>query len=193
MSMDNILVVGVAASAGGLQPMIQLVERAVCHENMAFILVPHMSRDYESALPAILKRISSLHIKQITHDMPIERCHLYVLPPNYYAEVEGHRLILIDRPPRGVNHSADILFRSLARTHGENSIGVVLSGADVEADGKEGIIAIKDHGGHTYAQDPATAEFPGMPNAAIATGKVDTVMSPEEIGNELTLVSWADS
>lgn len=193
MNAENILVVGVAASAGGLQPMIQLVEKAVCHENMAFILVPHLSRDYESALPSILKRISKLSIKKITHDMPIDRCHLYVLPPNYYAEVKGNRLVLVDRPPRGVNHSADVLFKSLAHHYGENSIGVVLSGADVEADGKEGIITIKDHGGHTYAQDPSSAEFPGMPSAAIRTGKVDSVMTPEEIGNELTLVSWADS
>lgn len=188
---ENILVVGIASSAGGMEPLMTVVEKAVCHENMTFILVPHLSRDYESALPAILRRISTLSIKVITHNMEIEKCHLYVLPPGHYAEIKEGRLILIPRPERGPNHSADVLFRSLGSYYGRNAIGVVLSGADVEADGSEGIIAIKNNGGHTYAQDPSTAEFTGMPNAAIKTGKVDSVMSAEDIGNELTLVSWA--
>lgn len=188
---DNILVVGVASSAGGLEPLTELIAKAICHENMAFILVPHLSRDMESALPEILKRFSTLVIKRITHDIAIERCHLYILPPGFYAVIRGSRLHLIPRPLCPINHSADVLFKSLAESYGKNSIGVVLSGADVGADGSEGIVAIKNHGGHTYAQDPETASHPGMPKAAIATGKIDSIMSPEEIGNELTLVSWA--
>lgn len=188
---DHILVVGIASSAGGLDPMITVVEKAVCHENMAFVLVPHLSRDYESALPDILRRVSKLKIKTITHNMEIEKCHLYVLPPGQYAIIKDGKLCLIRRPDKGANHSADVLFASLAKYYRKNAIGIVLSGADVEADGSEGIVEIKHHGGHTYAQEPATAEFKGMPEAAIATGMIDSVMSAEDIGNELALVSWA--
>ncbi len=182
---------GIASSAGGLTPMMEIIEKAICHENMAFILAPHLSRDRETELPTILKRISSLTIKLITHDMEIQKCHLYILPPGFYAKVKNHRLVLEARPDKGPNLSADVLFKSLADCYGENSIGIVLSGANVGADGTEGIIAIKNKGGHTYAQDPKTALFPGMPEAAIVTGKIDSIMTAEEIGNELTVVSWA--
>ncbi len=123
--------------------------------------------------------------------MEIEKCHLYVLPPGQYAEIKEGKLALKPRPPGGANHSADVLFRTLGTYYRENSIGVDLSRSEVEAEGKEGIIAIKDNGGHTYAQEPSTAQFSGMPDAAIRTGKVDFIMTPAEIGNELTLVSWA--
>lgn len=189
----DILVVGIASSAGGLGPLTEVIEKAICHENMAFILVPHLSRDFESQLPKILKKFSTLQICRIEHNMKLKRCHLYVLPPGHYARVENHVLVLDKRPERGTNQSADVLFKSLAKEYGENAIGVVLSGAGVGADGTEGIIAIKEHGGHTYAQDPKTAEFPQMPESAIRTGMIDSVLSPEEIGNELTLVSWAEA
>lgn len=188
---ENILVVGIASSAGGIKPLMSLVEKAICHENMSFILVPHLSRDHESTLPDIMRRVSSLKIKVIAHNMEIEKCHLYVLPPGHYAEIENGKLVLLPRPSKGPNHSADILFRSLGNYYRKNAIGVVLSGADVEADGSEGVVSIKEYGGHTYAQDPATAEFTGMPIAAINTGKIDSVMSAADIGNELTLVSWS--
>lgn len=191
MKTSEILVVGIASSAGGIQPLIELVKNAICHENMAFVLVPHLSRDYESALPEILDRISELKIKPIENKMPIERCHLYVLPSNYYAEIKDNYLVLIERPDKGPNQSANVLFKSLAQFYRENAIGVVLSGSAAGSDGSEGVEAIKEAGGHTYAQTPKTAEFPQMPEAAIATGAVDSVMGPAEIGHELTLVSWA--
>lgn len=192
MTVDKkILLVGIASSAGGLIPLEELIKEAICHENMAFIVVPHLSRDYESALPNILKRVSKLKVKVISDSMTIERCHLYVLPPNYYARVENNLLILDKRPDDGINQSANILFDSLTKYYGKNSIGVILSGAAAGADGSEGIVAIKEAGGHTYAQTPASAQFPQMPEAAIATGAIDSILEPAQIGHELTLVSWA--
>lgn len=188
---SELLLVGIASSAGGLQPLLEMVELAVCHHNMAFIIVPHLSRDYESKLPEILKKVSALHIKKIDDKEKIEPCHLYVLPPGQYATVKGNTLHLQPRPEFGMNHSADILFKSLSTNYGRNAIGVVLSGSAVGADGSHGVCEIKKAGGHTYAQDPLTAEFPQMPELAIDTGCIDSVLSPYAIGHELTLLSWA--
>lgn len=183
--------VGIASSAGGLPALIEVVKAAYCHENMCFILVPHLSREYETQLPSLLRHYTTLKSRLIEQSMPLEHCTFNVLPPNAYVEVRENSLKLLPRPAGGTNQSANVLFKSLAEFFGENSIGVVLSGAGVGADGSEGVVEIKNAGGHTYAQDPATAEFPDMPELAISTGCVDLVLPPAEIGRHLSLVSWA--
>lgn len=187
----ELLLVGIASSAGGIPPLMDLLEEAICHRNMAFVIVPHLSREHESQLPSILKKVSKLRIKTIENEMKLEPCHLYVLPPGSYAIVKNSCLHLIPRPEKGPNQSADVLFESLAEYYHENAIGVVLSGAGVGADGSKGLCQIRKHGGHTYAQSPETAEFSQMPELAIQTGCVDTILPPSEIGRELTLVNWA--
>ena len=191
--MKQIFLVGIASSAGGLPPLKDLIEKAVCHESMAFIVVPHLMRDQDSIMAKILEPVSKLRVKVIEHEQKIEPCHLYVLPPNFYAIVKADCLHLIPRPKSGPNQSANVLFESLADYYGSNSIGVVLSGAAVGADGTEGVKKIKAAGGHTYAQDPKTAQHPQMPELAIESGCIDAVMSAEEIGNELALISWTKS
>jgi two-component system CheB/CheR fusion protein len=191
MDQSQLLLVGIASSAGGLTPMMELIEEAICHKNMAFVVVPHLSRDAESSLPSILSRVSKLKIKKIEDGDIIEPCHLYVLPPGYYATVHLQKFALQRRPDRGINKAADVLFESLAEDYGENAIGVVLSGSAVGADGSQGLCAIKANHGHTYVQDPLTAKFSDMPELALATGCVDSVLTPTQIGQELTLVSWA--
>lgn len=173
--------------------MMELIEMAICHKNMAFVVVPHLSRDMESNLPSILKRVSNLKIETIVADKKIEPCHLYVLPPGQYATVKDQKFSLEPRPSSGVNKAADILFCSLAEFYGENAIGVVLSGASVGADGSKGVCAIKENKGHTYVQEPSTAKFDDMPKLAIATGCVDSVLTASQIGHELTLLSWTTS
>lgn len=189
----ELLIVGIASSAGGLEAIKELVSNAICHENMAFILVPHLMREYESALPRILKPISQLKVTNIQEGMELERCHLYILPPGYYARVENNCFRLDLRSPKGINLAANVLFTSLAKEYGKNAIGVVLSGAAVGSDGSEGVLEIKAAGGHTYAQEPETAKYRDMPQAAINTGAIDSILPPSEIGHELTLVSWASS
>lgn len=184
-------VVGIASSAGGLKPLMELIKNSKCHGNMCFILVPHLSRIYESNLPQLLSRVSNLPAKTITDGMSLEHCRLFILPPNHYVEVKNEKLWLQKRETGGSNQSANILFKSLANSYKNNSIGVVLSGSSAGSDGAEGILAIKEAGGHTYAQSPETAEFPAMPQLAIKTGAIDAILSPDEIGNELTLVNWA--
>jgi len=188
---QNLLVVGIASSAGGLRPTRELITNAICHENMTFILVPHLLRDFETMLPEILRPISKLRIREIEDGMALEKCHLYILPNGYYARVENKTFKLDQRPPKDVNIAANTLFKSLAKEFGKNAIGVVLSGAAVGSDGSEGVLKIKENNGHTYAQDPVEAEFPDMPKAAIKTGAIDSVLKASQIGHELTLVSWA--
>lgn len=188
---DELLVVGIASSAGGVTPLKELISTAICHHNMSFVMVPHLLRDHESELPKLMKTVSKLKICTIEDGMPLKICHLYILPPGYYAKIENRKFKLVLRPEKGINLAANFLFHSLAESFGRNAIGVVLSGAAVGSDGSDGIVAIKKAKGHTYAQDPNSAEFPDMPLAAIKTGCVDTVMSAQEIGHELTLVSWA--
>jgi two-component system CheB/CheR fusion protein len=191
--LDEIFVVGIASSAGGIPPLMALLEEAHCHKNMCFVLTPHLSRDYESSLPGLLERVSGLKAVTITHNMILEHCKLFVLPNDSYAVLEGNCFKLLPRPAHGPNNASDIMFASLAECHRKNSIGVVLSGASVGADGSRGIRAIFEAGGHTYAQDPSTAIFPQMPELAIETGCVHSILSAEEIGNELTLASWGSN
>lgn len=189
---DQLFVVGIAASAGGLEPMMELVKNAVCHGSMTFVVVSHVARYQRSALSKILDRISELRTLEIEDGMSILNCHLYTIPPNRYVTIEGSKFKLSHRPEGTPNNSADTFLESLASTYGSNAIGVVLSGASVGADGSAGVCAIKQVGGHTYAQDPATAEFSDMPELAIETGCIDSTMSPAQIGEELALVAWAN-
>lgn len=189
---SQLLLVGIASSAGGINPMMDLIEQAICHKQMAFIIVPHLSRDTETHLPQILDRVTDLKIKMIEDGGEIEPCHLYVLPPNFYATVRGYKFYLEPRPEKGPNKSADILFKSLADCYGENAIGVVLSGSAVGADGSQGVCDIKEKNGHTFVQEPATAVFPQMPELAVDTGCVDFIMPASAIGIELSKLHWLE-
>lgn len=173
--------------------MKELISNAACHENMAFVLVPHLMREYKTQLPSILQKITNLQILEIQDRMPIRPCHFYVLPSGYYVRIANNHFVLDKRPGRGVNHSADVLFKSLAKEYGNNAIGVVLSGSAVGSDGSEGVMAIKKAGGHTYAQAPETCAYPDMPRLAIETGAIDSVLGADQIGHELSLVSWAEA
>lgn len=170
--------------------MQEIIQEAICHEKMAYVLVPHLSSTYESRLPEIMQRISKLKIRTIETGMSIAPCTLYILPPGKYVEIRGNFFHLLIRPEEKINQSANILFKSLAKSYGPNSIGVVLSGAMAGSDGSDGIAAIKDAGGKTFAQDPETADFPSMPELEIQTGKVDYVFDALEIGRKLSSFVW---
>lgn len=188
---EKLFLVGIAASAGGLKPMQELLANASCHGSMAFVVASHLSRHQPSDLTKILERASTLTTCEVKDGLEIENCHLYTIPPDRYVKVEGSKFRVLPRPESGPNFAADVLFESLAKTYNENAIAVVLSGASVGADGSAGIKLVKAQGGHTYAQAPDLAEFPDMPRLAIETGAVDSVASPEMIGHDLSLVSWA--
>jgi two-component system CheB/CheR fusion protein len=178
-------IVGIAASAGGLEAASELLGALPSRCGMAFILVQHMDPDRESLLAEILADRTRLEVVQATNGLEVEADHVYVIPPNATITIDAGHLTLAPRPTTGPLRfrPADTLLRSLAEGCGDRAIAVVLSGGD--ADGSLGLEAVKHAGGITFAQDPATARFPSMPNSAIETRAVDFVLNATEIAAEL--------
>ena len=176
-------VVAIGASAGGLEAMSVLLKNLPADTGMAFIYVQHLSPDHKSLLTSILSKITKMKVQEIENMEHILPNNIYVIPHNKGIEVvDGH--IQLNQRPKHVptNHIIDVLFSSLAETHKENVIGVILSG--YASDGMIGLKAIKDAGGITFAQDDS-AQASSMPNSAISAGAVDFILSPEEIAVEL--------
>ncbi len=181
-------VVGIGASAGGLEAFTSLLKALPSDLHMAFVFVPHLDPSRESAFTQILPRSTSMPVVQVTDGMQVEPRHLYVIPPNRDLTIRDSRLRLDHRDePRSVNTSIDIFFRSLAADQGSNAIGVILSGN--ASDGTLGLSAIKGEGGITFAQDTASAKYDGMPASAIASDCVDFVLPPDAISAELARIS----
>ncbi|MEO7192613.1 MAG: chemotaxis protein CheB [Vicinamibacterales bacterium] len=177
-------VVGVGASAGGLEAFSELLGALPNDCRFALVLVQHLSAEHESALVELLSARSGLPVLQATENQTIEPGHVYVIPPNTQITVEAGQLHLQERPAdRSQVAPIDHFFASLARWAGSRAIGVVLSGN--ASDGAGGVRDIKEAGGITIAQRPSTAPHDSMPTAAIATGMVDLVLSPAEIAAHL--------
>ena len=176
----KLMVVGIGASAGGLEACIKLVDKIPRDLQMAFILVQHLDPRHESMMVSLLASHTSLIVWQAEEAMPLEAGHFYVIPPGKYLAVSGGALRLT--PPQAAHGSRmpfDFLLNSLAAEFGERAIAVVLSGTG--SDGSLGIQEIHAHGGKVIAQKPEEAAFDGMPRSAIATGIVDHVLPAAEI------------
>ena len=181
-------IVGVAASAGGLEAFTQLLEHLPVDTGMAFVLIQHLSPDRESLLTEILARVTKMRVREAQQGMIVEPNQVYVIPPNVKMVLDGGVLQLLPREKVfGKYMPGDAFFVSLAADRGHKSIAVVLSGGD--GDGSQGLTAIKAAGGVTFAQCEDTAKFDSMPNAAVATGNVDFVLPPEQIAAELVKLS----
>jgi two-component system CheB/CheR fusion protein len=180
-------VVAIGASAGGLEAVTQLLKNLSPTTGMAFIYVQHLSPDHKSLLDVLLSKVTQMEVQLIDNMELMKPNTVYVIPNDKEIEVTDGHIKLIPRPKsRTSNFSIDLLFSSLAQTHHENVIGVILSGS--ANDGTRGLKKIKQAGGITFAQDES-AKFTSMPNSAIAAGIVDFVLSPKEIGIELTRIS----
>jgi two-component system, chemotaxis family, CheB/CheR fusion protein len=180
-------VVGVGASAGGLEALEAFFGR-VGATGMAFIVVQHLAPGRESHLAEILGRVSRLPVSEAREGMVVEPNHVYVIPPSVTLTiVEGalHLGELHPPPGGGPAHPIDSFLHSLAADGGARSIGVILSGTGL--DGKRGLQSIQEAGGLTFAQDPETARFQGMPLAAAACA--DVVLAPDAIADELMRIS----
>ncbi|HEX5214639.1 MAG TPA: chemotaxis protein CheB, partial [Vicinamibacterales bacterium] len=177
-------VVAIGASAGGLEAFMQLLGALPADLPLSFVFIQHLSPQHESGLAGVLANRTSMPVLQAADGMPIEPRHIYVIPPNAQMAVRDGRLTLQPRPfDRTQFTPIDTFFQSLARWAHGRAIGVVLSGT--ASDGAAGIREIKSAGGITIAQRPESARYDGMPRAAISTGMVDLVLSPEEIAEHL--------
>lgn len=181
-------IVGVAASAGGLEAFTQLLSHLPTDTGMAFVLIQHLSPEHESLLSEILTRATQLPVREVQNGMTVEPNQVYVIPPNTKMLLSQGVLKLSPREKVfGKYMPGDAFFTSLAVDRGHKAIAVVLSGSD--GDGSLGLKAIKAAGGVTFAQCEDTAKFDGMPNTAVATGNVDFVLPPEKIAKELANLS----
>ncbi|HYV42720.1 MAG TPA: chemotaxis protein CheB, partial [Thermoanaerobaculia bacterium] len=187
-SSDSFPVVGVGASAGGLEAFSHLLRNVPPDTGMAFVIIQHLDPTHESMLSEILSRDTRMPVGEAASDVRVERDHVYVIPPNRMMQLDDGHLRLA---PRGETNGrympVDHFFRSLANSLKTRAIGVVLSGT--ATDGALGIEAIKAEGGITFAQGENSARHDGMPRAAISTGCVDFVLSPENIARELARIA----
>ena len=181
-------VVGIGASAGGLEAFTQLFEHLPATTGMAYVVIQHLDPSHPSLLPGLLARITRMPVREGQDGLTVEPDHVYVIPSNVDMTLEQGTLTLRPRTQRSGQHFAiDTFFRSLAHDRQQQAIGVLLSGT--ASDGTLGLQAIKAAGGITFAQDAHTAAFPQMPQSAIAVGCVDRVLPPEETARELVRLS----
>jgi two-component system CheB/CheR fusion protein len=168
-------VVGIGASAGGLEACTKFLAALPPNTGMAFILVQHLDPTHESMLAELLAHHTSMTVVQASDGMLLECAHLYIIPPGSYLSASKGALHLSKPETRhGARLPFDFLLRSLAQEYGERAICVILSGTG--ADGSLGLKAVKEKGGLVIAQDPNEADYDGMPRSAILTGAVDLVL-----------------
>jgi two-component system, chemotaxis family, CheB/CheR fusion protein len=181
-------IVGVGASAGGLEAFTQLLKHLPTDTGMAFVLIQHLDPTHASLLTELLAKATTMPVTEVLDGMVVLPDRVYIIPPNCELVLVGNKLQLSARQKtHGRYLPIDRFFQSLATDRQHRAIAVVLSGAD--GDGALGLAAVKAAGGITFAQDHDSAKFGGMPHQAISTGCVDFVLSPEQIAMELTTIS----
>ncbi|WP_421134231.1 CheR family methyltransferase [Alteromonas sp. A079] len=180
--------VGVGASAGGLDAIQSLCKVLPSDANMVYIIALHLSPKHESKLTELIQRVSSLRVQTIVDGIEAQPNVIYITPPKYDVFVVNNTIHLASPDAKALaKPSVNTLLKSLAEQKGERSIGVVLSGTG--SDGAHGVKVIRASGGCTYAQEPESAAYDGMPNASIDTDCVDFILTPTEIGKHLSDLS----
>src|SRR5688572_13586094 len=184
MGVTPLRVVGIGASAGGLNALERFFENVPRQTGMAFVIIQHLSPDFKSLMDELLGRRTELPIRLVEDGMPVEPDHVYLIPPKKEMIISGGRLLLSERNrQQELTLPIDMFFRSLAQDCGDRAVAIVLSGGG--SDGSRGICHVHDAGGLVLAQDLESAQFDGMPKAAIETGVVDETMPPEDMPNVL--------
>ncbi len=173
-------IVGIGASAGGVESLKRFFSTMPKDSGLAFVLVPHLDPTHKSLMVELLSKQTEMTVLEAKEDMAIEPDHVYIIPPNRYLSLEQGRFKL-ETPPEGrpMAIAIDGFFRSLAADQGDRAIGIILSGTG--SHGVVGLREIKLAGGMVVAQRPDTADFDQMPRAAISAGLVDSSLPPEEM------------
>ena len=184
----TVRVVGIGASAGGLDAFIELLSAIPTDTGLAFVLIQHLDPHHHSMLVNILSRATALPVQEVVEGMRIEGDQVYVIPPDTQMTVEGDLLRLAPRTSKVPHRPLDKFFRSLAEDRKSGAIGVVLSGSDT--DGALGLQAIHDQGGITFAQSPESAKFDVMPRAAAVAA--DFALAPGDIAERLVSIARSD-
>jgi chemotaxis methyl-accepting protein methylase/signal transduction histidine kinase len=177
-------VVGIGASAGGLDAFKKFFSAMPAAPDMAFVLIQHLDPTRESLTASLLDANTPMRVEQVQEGMVVEANRVYVIPPNSYMDIRAGVLRLSPpSAPRSLRMAVDFFLRSLAEDRQENAIGIILSGTGT--DGTLGLKDIKANGGMTMVQDPETAQHDGMPRSAIASGSADYVLPAEGMAEAL--------
>jgi len=180
----NFPIVGIGASAGGLEALEEFLQALPGNSGMAFVIIQHLDPNHTGVMPELLQRISGLQVSQAKDKLGVEPDHIYVIPPNKSMSIlNGYLHLFEPTESRGLRLPIDIFFRSLADDRQEKSIGIILSG--MGSDGSLGLKAIKEHNGIVLVQDPKSSKFSGMPNSAIDSVNVDIVAPANELPGKL--------
>jgi two-component system response regulator NreC len=182
----------IAASAGSLEPLVEVLALLPADFPAAIAVVKHRGEQVPELLPELLARRTALKVRHAEGGEPLEPGTVYICPPGMHMGVERCVLLMAGPKLDHVRPSADLMFQSVASAYGDQAIGVVLSG--LGSDGAAGSVALAEAGGTVIALDPMASSYPSMPNAAIARGKVDRVLPPARIAEVLRrLVDREDS
>lgn len=177
---DNLVVVGIGASAGGIKAIKEFLAHVPADSGMAFVVVLHLSPEHESHLAEILSASSVVPVTQVTESIAVAPNHVYVIPPDRtLSMVDGHLALSARTRVEERRAPIDFFFRTLGKTRQSRAVGVVLSGTG--ADGSMGLKGIKEDGGICFAQDPDDADYGDMPRNSIATGIIDHVLPARKI------------
>lgn len=177
-------VVGIGASAGGLEALELFLKNVPAASGMAFVIIQHMDPTHKGIMAELLGRVTTMKVIQVKDHTRIQPDCVYVIPPDKDMSIlHGVLHLLPPVAPRGLRLPIDFFFRSLACDRKEHGIGVILSG--MGSDGTLGMRAIKEKSGATFVQDPASAKFDGMPRSAIDAGFADVVAKAEELAGKI--------
>lgn len=179
----NFPVVGIGASAGGLEPLEAFFEQVATDTKFAYVIIQHLAPNHKSLMDELLARHTQLPIHIIQDEMELQPGHIYLNPPKNFVEIKHGRFVLLEKADRKLSFPISSFFQSLSMEYQENACAVVLSGTG--SDGSDGIKFIKEKGGFVLVQDPAEAKFNGMPNNAINTGSVDKVCRIDRMHSQI--------
>lgn len=180
----NHVIVGVGASAGGMEALHDLFDYMPVNTGFSFVIIQHLSPDYKSLMAELLSRHTKMQVWEAKDGMKIELNCIYAIPSRKVMTIKDGILQVIEKQKSKLpNDAIDVFFESLAMDRKKDAVGIILSGTGT--DGTRGIEAIKRNGGIVIVQEPMSAAFDGMPNSAVATGLADLIVPPEMIGEEL--------
>jgi two-component system chemotaxis response regulator CheB len=179
-------IVAIASSAGGITALTRVLGSLPAGFPVPVVVVQHLDRRHETVIASVLGRRTTLPVTLARADERAEAGTIYVAPPNYHLLVGAGGMLTLSSSElvHFVRPSADLLFESVAGAYGATALACVLTGSG--QDGAMGVSAVKTRGGTVIVQDPESAEFKGMPEAAVATGTVDFVLPLDEIGSVIT-------
>ncbi len=178
-------IVAIAASAGGVIALTQLLAKLPAELDAIVVIVQHVDPRHQSLMPQVVGRQSRLPVTHAENGITVAKNHVYLAPPNHHLLInrKGEVTLTDTELVNFVRPSADLMFESVAAAYGERALAVVLTGSG--HDGAMGVTAIKQRGGTVVAQDEASSEFFGMPSAAIKTGAVDFILPLDDIAAKL--------